>query len=83
MMEEKVRIRAYKGYRIFYNPEQEQYFLAIHQESNNDMYFRISEEEYQMMDSDVEHLDRIAYGCSIFGTSSPRYLSSEFVEAGK
>lgn len=83
MMEEQVRIRAYKGYRIFYNPEQEQYFLVIRQTNSCDMYFRISEQEYQMMDSDVQHLDRIAYGCSIFGTSSPRYLSSEFVEVGK
>ena len=83
-MVEKEKVRTNEHYRIFYSTELKQYILGYDTGTVcNEMYFRISEEEYGFSKTDIEHLDRIAYACSIFGTASSRYICSQKKECNR
>ncbi len=68
-----------ENFRIFYSTELERFVLAcmMTESAWYERYFSVSEEEYNAFENCYEQLSRIADGCFILGTVSPRFLGSQ------
>lgn len=74
---QKVRTDHY--YMVGYCPDLDKYFMVITVPyvSYYDQYYTISRAEYDLWQSDVEKLDRIAKACRVDNMRSKRFLYSD------